>query len=210
MAKLLYIESSPRKERSASIDISKTFLEEYEKSHPGDSVEILDSWVNDMVPFDGEVINAKYAILHGESHTDTQVKAWKPVEILIDHFKSVDKYLISLPMWNFGIPYKLKHYIDILLQPGYTFSFSPDEGYKGLVTGKPVTVVYARGGAYQPGSETEGLDFQKKYMELVLGFIGFTDIKSIVAEPMLMATPDEKQKTIDTAKELARSIAAQY
>jgi len=210
MAKLLYIESSPRKDRSASIDISKTFLEEYEKSHPGDSVEILDLWANDMVPFDGEVINAKYAILHGESHTEAQVKAWKPVEILIDHFKSVDKYLISLPMWNFGIPYKLKHYIDILLQPGYTFSFSPDEGYKGLVTGKPVTVVYARGGAYQAGSETEGLDFQKKYMELVLGFIGFTDIKSIVAEPMLMATPDEKQKTIDSAKELARSIAAQY
>jgi len=47
-------------------------------------------------------------------------------------------------------------------------------------------------------------------MELVLGFIGFTDIKSIVAEPMLMATPDEKQKTIDTAKELARNIAAKY
>ncbi len=210
MATLLYIESSPRKDRSASIDISKTFLEEYEKSHSGDSVETLDLWANDMAPFDGEVINAKYALLHGESHTAAQVSAWKPVEILIDHFKSADKYLISLPMWNFGIPYKLKHYIDILLQPGYTFSYSPDEGYKGLVTGKPVTVVYARGGAYQPGSETAGLDFQKTYMELVLGFIGFTDIKSIVAEPMLMATPEEKQKTVDSAKEMARSIAAQY
>ena len=33
MAKLLYIESSPRKDRSASIDISKAFLDEYEKSH---------------------------------------------------------------------------------------------------------------------------------------------------------------------------------
>ena len=210
MAKLLYIESSPRKDRSASIDISKTFIEEYEKYHAGDSVEIIDLWANELVPFNDEVINAKYAILHGESQTDAQVKAWRPVEILIDHFKSADKYLISLPMWNFGIPYKLKHYIDILLQPGYTFSFSPDEGYKGLVTGKPVTVVYARGGAYQSGSETEGLDFQKKYMKLVLGFIGFTDIKSIVAEPMLMATPDDKQKAIDSAKELARSIAAQY
>jgi len=210
MAKLLYIESSPRKDRSASIDISKTFIEEYEKSHSGDSVETLDLWANELVPFNGDVINAKYSILHGESPAEAQSKAWKPVEILIDHFKSADKYLISLPMWNFGIPYKLKHYIDILLQPGYTFSFSPDEGYKGLVTGKPVTVVYARGGAYQSGSETEGLDFQKKYMELVLGFIGFTEIKSIVAEPMLMSTPEEKQKAIETARELARNIASQY
>ena len=53
-------------------------------------------------------------------------------------------------MWNFGIPYILKHYIDLIVQPGLTFSFSPSEGYKGLVTGKPVTVVYARGGAYGP------------------------------------------------------------
>lgn len=210
MAKLLYIESSPRKDRSASIAISKTFIKEYEKSHSGDSIEILDLWANELAPFDGEVINAKYAILHGESPAEAQAKAWRPVEILIDHFKSADKYLISLPMWNFSIPYKLKHYIDLLLQPGYTFSFSPDEGYKGLVTGRPVTVVYARGGAYQTGSETEEFDFQKKYMELVLGFIGFTDIKSIVAEPMLMSTPEEKQKTIDKANEMARSIASQY
>jgi FMN-dependent NADH-azoreductase len=73
-----------------------------------------------------------------------------------------------------------------------------------------VTVVYARGGAYQSGSETEGLDFQKKYMELLLGFIGFTDIKSVVSEPMLMTTYEDKKKTIDSAKVLARSIAAQY
>ncbi|UCH81014.1 MAG: NAD(P)H-dependent oxidoreductase [Nitrospiraceae bacterium] len=42
MAKLLYTESSPRKDRSASIAVSKAFLEEYEKSHTGDTVEILD------------------------------------------------------------------------------------------------------------------------------------------------------------------------
>ena len=55
---------------------------------------------------------------------------------MIERFKGADKYLFSLPMWNFGIPYKLKHYIDVLVQPTYTFSFSPKEGYKGLVTRK--------------------------------------------------------------------------
>lgn len=60
-----------------------------------------------MIPFNEDVINAKYSILHGGSPSEAETKAWKPVEILIDHFKSADKYLISLPMWNFGIPYKL-------------------------------------------------------------------------------------------------------
>ena len=58
MAKLLYLESSPRKERSASTQVAGAFLEAYLKSHPDDSVEELDLWRNELAPFDGETINA--------------------------------------------------------------------------------------------------------------------------------------------------------
>ena len=210
MARLLYIESSPRKDRSSSINIANAFIEEYRKARPDDTIDTLDLWKANLPAFDGDTINAKYALLHGENKTDEQIRAWAPVVQTIEDFKSADKYLISVPMWNFGIPYKLKHYIDILIQPSYTFSFSPDEGYKGLVTGKPVSVVYARGGAYKTGSDTEGLDFQKSYMELVLGFIGFTDIRTIVAEPMLMTTPEDKNKIVEAAKQQAIKIAREY
>ena len=210
MSRLLYIESSPRKDRSASIEVAQSFLEEYSKAYPGDTVESIDLWNTELPSFDGDTINAKYAVLHGEKHNESEINAWNPVEQLIDTFKNADKYLLSLPMWNFGIPYKLKHYLDILIQPGYTFSFSPDKGYNGLVTGKPVVLVYARGGAYGSGTETEGLDFQKKYMELALGFIGFTDIKSVVVEPTLMSAPDEKAQIIESAKLLAKSMAANF
>jgi hypothetical protein len=81
--------------------------------------------------------------------------------------KSADKYVLSLPMWNFSIPYRLKQYIDILVQPGYTFSVG-ENGYEGLVKNKPVLVVYARGGAFPEGSGMEAFDMQKKYMELLL------------------------------------------
>ena len=207
MASLLYIESSPRKERSASILVAKTFIEEYLQTHPGDTVDVLDLWGNELPPFDGDTMNAKYAILHGEKHSDAQAKAWKPVEIVIDNFKSADKYLISLPMWNFGIPYKLKHYFDVLIQPSYTFSFSPEDGYKGLVTGKPVVLVYARGGAYSAGTGAEGFDYQTTYMEHLLGFIGFTDIQSIIIEPTLMSTPEQKDEIMKTARKQAEAIA---
>ena len=83
-----------------------------------------------------------------------QAKAWKRVTGVIERFKSADWYLFSLPMWNFGVPYVLKHLIDVIVQPGLTFSFSPTEGYKGLVTGKKAVAVYARGGAYGSGSLT--------------------------------------------------------
>ncbi len=210
MAQLLYIESSPRKDRSASIRTAKAFIHEYTETHPGDTVDTLDLWSAALPSFDGEAINAKYAIMHGEKHTDSELKAWGLVEKVIERFNNADKYLISLPMWNFGIPYVLKHYLDIIVQPTYTFSFSPDEGYKGLVTGKPVTVIYARGGAYAEGSGGEAFDLQKRYMELVLGFIGFNDIKSILVEPTLMSTPEERPRIMKTAEQEAKKMAAEF
>jgi FMN-dependent NADH-azoreductase len=208
MARLLYIEASPRKDRSSSIQVAQAYLEAYKKSHPEDIVDTLDLWKTELPVFNGEVINAKYAILHGEEHSEVQKKAWEAVEEVIANFKTSDHYLISLPMWNFGIPYRLKHFIDVLVQPGYTFSFSQTEGYKGMVTGKQAVLVYARGGAYGPGTGAEAMDYQKSYMEQILKFIGFTDIQPIVIEPTLMVSPDEKTKIVKAAIEEAQKIAS--
>ncbi len=208
MAKLLYIEASPRKERSQSIRVANTFLNAYRDNFPQDQIEKLDLWETRLPRFDGDVLDAKYAILHGLPHSDEQESAWQDVEAVITRFNSADKYVFSLPMWNFGIPYKLKHYFDVITQPTYTFSYSPDEGYKGLVTGKPAALIYARGGAYPAGSEAENYDFQKRYMELILGFFGFTNLKSVVIEPTLESTPEEAEKILDRAGEQAREVAA--
>ncbi len=111
-------------------------------------------------------------------------------------------------MWNFSIPYKLKHYIDVITQPGLTFIFSPESGYQGLVTGKPITVIYARGGEYS-SSETSAMDFQKTYMEMILGFIGFQDIKTVLVEPTLTDPEATKERIILAAKEQAIDFAKQ-
>ena len=209
MARLLYIEASPRKERSASIEAAKTFINEYKRTHPEDVVETLDLWATPLPEFDGHVIDSKYVILHGLEHTDEQRQAWKGVEDVIEQFIAADKYLFSLPMWNFGIPYKLKHYVDVIVQPGYTFSFSPEEGYKGLVTGKPLAVIYARGGAYGVGTGSESYDLQKAYLEHILGFIGFSDFQSILVEPTLVS-PEDQEKIMETAKQQVKSVAAGF
>ena len=39
------------------------------------------------------------------------------------------------------------------MQPGYTFSFDPEKGYAGLVTGRPVVPIYARAGEYAAAAE---------------------------------------------------------
>lgn len=207
MAKLLYIQASPRGDRSTSIAVARHFIATYQAKNSGDQIETLDLWEADLPEFDGDTIKAKYAVLNGQEHTPEQGAAWDAVVKIADQFKAADKILLSLPMWNFSIPYRLKHYIDILAQPGLTFSFTPEEGYRGLVTGRPLAVVQARGGAYGPGSGAEGYDQQSAYVKQIFGFIGFTDIREILVEPTLSPTKDE---TVAAAKLVAANLAAEF
>ena len=140
MSRLLYIEASPR---NTLIEVAKTFLETYQKSHPEDHVETLDLWQKEIPRFDGDTIDAKYAIMHGQAHTEAQRKSWRAVELMIAEFKQADRYLFSLPMWNFGIPYP-QALFRCDCATFYAFTYSPTEEYKGLVTGRPVVLIYSR------------------------------------------------------------------
>lgn len=209
MAKLLYIQASPRGGRSRSIKVADAFADAYRKANPGDEVATIDLFTADVPTFDGDAIASKYAILRGGKPTDEQQKTWKTVERLIEEFKSADKYLLAVPMWNFGIPYRLKQYIDNLIQPGYTFAVTPEGQYEGLVTGKRAMVAYARGGDYA-GADATAIDFQQRYMELALGFIGITDVRSVVVQPTLMGGPDVAEDKTRAAIAEAVKIAAEF
>ena len=207
MSKRLYIQASPRGKRSHCIAVADAFVETYRQNYPDDEVITFNVFDASIPDFDGLVVQAKYKILHGKSHSKEELQAWRKVEKVIEQFKSADKYVLALPMWNFSIPYRLKQYIDILVQPGYTFGYSEDTGYQGLVVGKPILAVYARGGEYPPGSETEAFDLQSKYIELIFGFMGFENIRSVVVEPTLQGGPDiaaeKRRDAIEKAKEIA-------
>jgi len=201
MSKLLYLESSPRKDRSASIEVAQSFIGAFQDADAKNEVDTLDLWDFQLPEFDGDRINAKYKVLHEENPTNEEAKAWDEISKIVALFKDADSYLFSIPMWNFSIPYKLKHFIDVIIQPGLTFNFSPETGYQGLVTGKPVTVIYARGGEYS-STETIAMDFQKTYMEMILGFIGFQDIKTIMVEPTLTDS-QSIERTLSASKDQA-------
>tara|TARA_B100000686_G_scaffold204113_1_gene210882 strand:+ start:7680 stop:8309 length:630 start_codon:yes stop_codon:yes gene_type:complete len=199
MAKLLHIETSPRKERSHSMEMAQVFLESYRTAHPTDEVETLDLWTAELPPFNGPTLDAKYSLINGLEHTKEQAEAWKGVVQMVNNFKSATTYLLSLPMWNFGIPYRLKHYIDIITQPGLTYSLDPEKGYEGMVRGRTISVIYARGGEYGKESTVEDMDFQKPYIETWLRFIGFADIRPVVIEPTMQG-----QNKIDLVKAFVR------
>jgi FMN-dependent NADH-azoreductase len=210
MGKVLYLNASPRYGRSHSAAVAEAFVKAYAANNPGVEVIQHDLFRMELPAMDGLAVQAKYTIMHGQLPTGEEKAAWGEVERVIADFKAADKYVFAVPMWNFSIPYKLKQYLDVIIQPGYTFSFSPDEGYKGLAGGKPVFVAYARGGTYSPGTPGESMDYQRRYLETALGFMGFTDIKTAVVEPTVQKGPDvakaKREAAIETAEQMAREF----
>ena len=211
MAKLLHILASPRVE-SYSTRVAKAFLDSYRQERPDDRIEVLDLFQADIPPFHAPQAKAKYAVSAGQTPRDEAETAWQPVIKTINHFKGFDKYVLSCPMWNFGVPYRLKQYIDVIVQPSLTVAFSPGKGYSGLVTGKPLMLILARGGVYPTGNPAETFDFQEPYLRCIFGFIGFTDIRTVYIQGT-MQSPEQVEaatrKAIAEAAEAAKEFAGE-
>ncbi len=61
-----------------------------------------------------------------------------------------------------------------------------------------------------PGTGKEAFDLQKKYLELILAFIGFSDIRSVVVEPTLAGGVDITKQRLAEAIEKARKMAKEF
>jgi len=210
MSTVLYIKASPRSGRSHSVAVADAFIDSYLQSHRGDKVVMVDLFEKELPAFDRAAVTAKYKVMTAEEHTEQDRRIWAEVVDVIEEFKSADKYVMAVPMWNFSIPYRLKQYIDIIVQPGYTFVLDEHGSYEGLVKGKPVFIAYARGGEYKAGTEAASFDLQKRYLELILGFIGLSDIRSTVVEPMLAGGGDVAKERHNAAIKEATGAAKDF
>ncbi|KAA1003768.1 FMN-dependent NADH-azoreductase [Paraburkholderia panacisoli] len=207
MPTLLHIESSPRKRRSASLDVARAYLDAYLDAHPDHRLDVLDLWSAELPEFDGDALDAKYADLNGTSLSERQQQAWTSIRELAQRLHDADTLLFSVPLWNFSIPYKLKHFIDVVSQRGILFSFD-ERGLQGLLKDKKAVVIYARGLDYSVGSSTpaHSFDFQRPYVEAWLRSVGVTDVRSIVVEKTLLG-PEVDYAARQAAREHAVALA---
>lgn len=209
MTVLLHVECSPRKQRSASLEIARQFIARYQQNAPDTEVLTLDLWSLDLPEFDGPVMDAKYAGLSGTPLTEEQETAWAALKSLAAHLHKADVLVFSVPLWNFAVPYKLKHFIDVVSQKDVLFEFSPEHGLRGLLHNKTAVNVYARGMDFsEPAAQP--MDFQKPYMDAWLGFIGITDVHSLFVEKTILGPEVDlasRQQTGEQAIALADRLA---
>jgi len=203
---ILHLASSPRGDRSASLKLAARYLETLTSLHADAMVDVLDVWTTDLLPFDGAALEAKYADLQGVEMNAEQQMVWEQIHALGERFHRADVIVFSVPMWNFGIPYRLKHLIDAVSQRGVLFDFDA-QGMRGLLKGKKVVVFATRGVALGEDFPTEDYDHQVAYLKTWARMVGVPAIDAVVSEATL-ADATTAEKNFNAALAQASKLAA--
>lgn len=210
MARILLIEASARGESSLSNRVAGTLIDAARETHENLDIDRLNVWDEDIPEFRGGVVKsgASYRLDEASVSDAEEAQSWARTKGVFERFNQADAYVIASPMWNFGVPYRLKQYFDVMAQPDLAFNYTSD-GPVGHVTGKPAALVVARGGSYVPGSPFAAMDHQLPWLETMLRFIGFQDIETIAIEPTIGA-PDDVARVLNIATHRAREIGGAF
>jgi FMN-dependent NADH-azoreductase len=174
--KLLRIDSSARA-ASVTRQLTARAAEEWKKNHPDGEVIHRDLSATEIPPITDDWGGTR---LEASEVTPAQRAYLSTSDQLIEELRTADTIIIGAPMYNFSISSLLKAWIDQIVRVGKTLAYGP-EGPRGLLEAKKVTVITARGGAYEKGTAREVFDFQEPYLRSILGFIGLTDVTFIHA-----------------------------
>ncbi len=202
MPTLLQIVATPHHNgNSQTRHLADAFLQGWETVHPTGVVETIDLTQLELPPLDEAMVTVLF----------DQPSAWPPellaqrrraLDRVVTQFVAADAYLFVTPMWNFGLPYLLKHYFDLVIRPGWTFTLG-DEGTTGLLGGRQACAVITRGFDYSPESGKEADNHLEPHLRTLLGFMGIEDLSVVAAEGMMLPGADER---LDAAKKAATAM----
>ena len=182
MPKLLHLACSPRAD-SESADGARVFLEAFRTARPDWEIDAMNLWRDPLPDFEGYLLEAKYSRIGGKAFTNSQRDAFAVAERLALRLSLAERVLISTPMWNFSIPYKLKQWLDVIIQPGLTFRFDPATGYLPLLKDRPTVVIVASGSDFVTGMNRGRIDMATPYLREALRFIGIADVRFVPIGP---------------------------
>ena len=161
--KLFRLDASIRTEGSVSRRLADAVEQQWLAQHPHSSVVRRDVGQHPLPPLWPAAVTAGFLPPDAE-RTPEQAAGTRLAAELVDELQSADAYLFAVPIYNWGVPQHVKHWIDLIHTDPRTRA--PDGT---LLGGRPAVVVEARGGGYAPGTPREGWDHVTPYLTHVFG-----------------------------------------
>jgi FMN-dependent NADH-azoreductase len=199
---ILHVTSSARGNASYSNRVAGQLIGELSARNFGAAVAVRDLARDPLPHIDDDFVAATKS--PDGPQTERQRALLAQSDALVDELLSADVVVIAAPMINFTIPSNLKTWIDYVARAGRTFSYS-EKGPQGLVTGKQVILVVARGGVY---ANNPALDFQVPYLRSVLGFLGMSEVDVVEVEGTAFG-PEAAEKAVEAATARMRARCQQ-
>jgi FMN-dependent NADH-azoreductase len=163
---LLHLDSSIQADASASRQLTRAIVAQWQAEHPGAEVVYRDLVAQELPHLSGAAF----------ARTDELEAARN--DAVLQEFLRADVVVLGAPLYNFSIPSQLKAWIDRIAVKGRTFRYTPS-GPQGLAGGKRVIVAVTRGGVYGDDASAE---FGESYLRFVLRFLGIEDVSFVRAE----------------------------
>ena len=113
---------------------------------------------------------------------------------------------MGVPMYNFSVPTGLRALFDHVLRAGETFQLLA-AGPEGLLGGKRVIVIEARGGYYSEGP-AQAVDFQEPYLRHLFAFVGITDVSSSASRDSGYGTEARAAAIVDARTRLTDIVGS--
>jgi FMN-dependent NADH-azoreductase len=204
MPNLLNIQSSPNLETSVTRVLSEKFVQAWTSNHANVKVESLDLVANPLPHFGPDILQAG---VHAPAEWSPQTRsAVELVDKLVKQLEDAHILVIGAPMINFTICTQLKAWLDHVTIAGRTFKYSAPGVAKGMLFGKKVFVIEARGGDYAD-VPINAFDFQEPLLRTHLGFLGMFDVSFIRAEGVRQRV-DEVADIMRNAETVITRLAA--
>jgi FMN-dependent NADH-azoreductase len=177
---LLHIDSSPMLETSVTRRLTVHFVRRWRELVPGGTVIRRDLGL--APPPHPDALTLAAAALPASGRTRPQQAAAAHADELLEELEAADVVLIGAPVYNFSVPSSLKAWFDLVSRPGRTFRYGP-HGHEGLLAGKTIVAVTARGGFYESqAAQASAEDLQEALIRSFFGFMGLDDVRFIHAE----------------------------
>jgi FMN-dependent NADH-azoreductase len=196
MANLLFVSSSLFGDGSQSRLIASEFIDRWRQSRPSTTVMERELAADSIPHLSLAALAASMTPADARSSAERQAVAL--ADTLIAEVEAAEVIVLTAPMYNFSIPSTLKAWIDHITRAGRTFRYGA-AGPEGLLKGKKVFIVTARGGIYSDNSPAKGMDFQEPYLRAMLGFLGLDDVTFIHVEGLKMS-PEAAASGIERAR----------
>lgn len=175
---LLHLDASVRGERSLSRRLSRAFVDAWLAEYPGTRV-IRRDLATQAPPFvEASWIAAAFTDPAARSGEMRELLA--PSDEMIDEIEAADVIVLGTPMFNYGMPARLKAWVDQVIRVGRTFTFDLARGdypLEPILSGKALALLTSTGEfGFAPGHARAGINHLDTHIRVVCGYIGVSEV----------------------------------